>query len=400
MDVTLRASETLRHPTFDGTVPAFTSALTGRQPAEELGGRRDEFCTIGACGALGGDRRRGVAPAPNLDRIVMRPFQTPLARAVVFVTAIFVAGTIGYHILEDASWWDSFFMTVITVTTVGYEEEVPLSRGGEIFTSFLLLSGLGVLLFVATELSRLVVEGQFLGRVRRSRMIERMTKHEIVCGYGRMGRTVVEELQRAGRDVVVVERNADRVRGLQEAGVPVVSGDGTSEATLLLANIARARGLVSCLNDDAYNVYTVLTARSLNPGVFIVARATEEGAERRILHAGADRVVNPYHLGGTRIAHLVVKPAIVSFFDASLDETDLQLDQASVGTASPLNGLTLAQADAHSRWGLNTVTGQRKTEVHPSPSPSFTLLAGDVLVVFGRRDQILSFEHECGESVA
>ena len=132
-------------------------------------------------------------------------------------------------------------------------------------------------------------------------MIERMSKHEIVCGYGRMGRTVVEELQRAGRDVVVVERNADRVRGLQEAGMPVVSGDGTSEATLLLANIARARGLVSCLNDDAHNVYTVLTARSLNPDVFIVARATEEG--------------------------LVVKPAIVSFFDASLDGTDLQLDQ-------------------------------------------------------------------------
>ena len=231
-------------------------------------------------------------------------------------------------------------------------------------------------------------------------MIERMSKHEIVCGYGRMGRSVVEELQRAGREVVVVERNADRVRGLQEAGVPVVSGDGTSEATLLLANIARARGLVSCLNDDAHNVYTVLTARSLNPDVFIVARATEEGAERRILHAGANRVVNPYHLGGTRIAHLVVKPAIVSFFDASLDGTDLQLDQTSVGATSPLNGHTLAQADVRGRWGLNIVAVQRKHEVHPSPEPNFTLLAGDVLVVFGRRDQISNFEQECGDAVA
>ena len=286
----------------------------------------------------------------------MRPFQTPLARAVVFVTAIFVGGTVGYHVLEDASWWDAFFMTVITVTTVGYEEEVPHDRAHD--------------------------------------------QHEIFCGYGRMGRAVVEELQRAGRDVVVVERSADRVRALQEAGVPVVSGDATSEATLLLANIARARGLVSCLNDDAHNVYTVLTARSLNPEVFIVARTTEEGAERRILHAGADRVVNPYHLGGTRIAHLVVKPAIVSFFDASLDGTDLQLDQASVGSASPLNGHTLAQADLGGRWGLNIVAVQRKSDVHPSPAPSFTLLSGDVLVVFGRRDQISSFERECGDSVA
>ena len=341
------------------------------------GRRGDEFCTIGACCAPETDGRRGVAPAPNLDRVLMKSLQTPLARAAVFVTAIFVTGTIGYRVLEGASWWDSFFMTVITVTTVGYEEEVPLSRGGEIFTSVLLLSGLGVLLFVATELSRSVVEGQlrqFLGRVRRSRMIKRMSKHEIVCGYGRMGRTVVEELQRAGRDVVVVERNADRVRGLQEAGMPVVSGDGTSEATLLLANIARARGLVSCLNDDAHNVYTVLTARSLNPDVFIVARATEEG--------------------------LVVKPAIVSFFDASLDGTDLQLDQASVGAASPLSGHTLAEADVGGKWGLNIVAVQRKTEVHPSPKPGFTLLAGDVLVVFGRRDQISSFERECGDAVA
>ena len=231
-------------------------------------------------------------------------------------------------------------------------------------------------------------------------MLERMSKHEIVCGYGRMGRTVVEELQRAGRDVVVVERSADRVRALQEAGVPVVLGDGTSEATLLSAYIARARGVVSCLNDDAHNVYTVLTARSLNPGVFIVARATEEGAEQRILHAGANRVVNPYHLGGTRIAHLVVKPAIVSFFDASLDGTDLQLDQTSVGTTSPLNGHTLAQADVRGRWGLNIVAVQRKKEVHPSPELSFTLLSGDVLVVFGRRDQISRFERACGDSVA
>ena len=332
----------------------------------------------------------------------MRQFQTPLARAFVFVAGIFVAGTIGYRILEDASWWDSFFMTVITVTTVGYEEEVPLSRGGEIFTSILLLSGLGVLLFLATEISRSVVEGelrQFLGRVRRSRMIERMSNHEIVCGYGRMGRTVVEELQRAGRDVVVVERGADRVRRLQEEGVPVVSGDATSEATLLGANIALARGLVSCLNDDAHNVYTVLTARSFNPDVFIVARATEEGAEQRILHAGANRVVNPYQLGGTRIAHLVVKPAIVNFFDASLDGAEFQLDQTSVSPTSPLIDQTLAQSDVQQRRGLSVVAVQRAKRVLPSPAPDFTVAAGDVLVVFGRRDQIASFEKECGETV-
>ena len=333
----------------------------------------------------------------------MKLFEAPFVRAVVLMTAIFLAGTVGYHVLEDASWWDSFFMTVITVTTVGYEEEVPLSRGGEVFTTILIISGLGVLLFLVTELARSVVEGelrQFLGRVRRSRMIERMSKHEIVCGYGRMGRAVVEELQRAGREVVIVERGGERVRQLQEEGYAVVSGDATSEATLQSANITQARGLVSCLNDDAHNVYVVLTARSLNPDIFIVGRAAEEDAEKRIMNAGADRVVNPYRLGGTRLAHLVVKPAIVSFFDASLEGTDLQLDQTSVGASSPLVAHTLAQADVRTTWGLDVIAVQREAKVHRSPPADFRVEAGDVLVVFGRRDQILRFDQECGESVA
>ena len=147
--------------------------------------------------------------------------RTPIVRAVLLVAGVFIAGTIGYRVLENAPWWDAFFMTVITITTVGYEEEVSLSREGEIFTSFLILAGLGMLLFLLTELSRSVVEGelrQFLGRLRRSRMIERLTDHEIVCGYGRMGRAVVEELRRAGLTVVVVERSLDRVRQLAGGG--------------------------------------------------------------------------------------------------------------------------------------------------------------------------------------
>ena len=179
-----------------------------------------------------------------------------------------------------------------------------------------------------------------------------------------------------------------------------MSGDATSEATLRSANITQARGLVSCLNDDAHNVYVVVTARSLNPDIFIVGRATEEDSERRILNAGADRVVNPYRLGGTRLAHLVVKPAIVSFFDASLDGTDLQLDQTSVGASSPLVARTLAEADVGKTCDLDVVAVQREAKVHPSPPADFRVEVGDVLVVFGRRDQISRFDRECGESVA
>lgn len=157
---------------------------------------------------------------------------------------------------------------------------------------------------------------------------------------------------------------------------------------------------MSCLNDDAHNVYVVLTARAINPGIFIVGRATEEDAEQRILNVGADRVVNPYCLGGTRLAHLVVKPAIVSFFDASLEGTDFQLDQAAIGAASSLVAHTLAQAEVRKTWGVDVVAVQREAKVYQSPPSDFELEVGDVLVVFGRRDQIARFERECGESVA
>lgn len=163
-------------------------------------------------------------------------------------------------------------------------------------------------------------------------MIERMSGHEIVCGCGRMGSAVVDELRKAGRQVVVIDSRVSRMRELTERGLATVTGDATLEATLLSANVQHAHGLVCCLNDDAHNVYTVLTARALNSDLFIVARATEHGAEGRILQAGATRVVNPYHLGGARLAHLLVTPTVVSLFDASVDRFGNEGGQVSSGS--------------------------------------------------------------------
>lgn len=319
-----------------------------------------------------------------------------LVTATLLMAGIFLGGTVGYHLLEGAPWWEAFYMTVITLTTVGYEEVFPLSRRGEAFTIVLLLTGLGMFLLLATDVARTVIEGEIrhvFGRARRTRMIERLSGHDVVCGWGRMGRAVVEELRRAGRKVVVVERNVDRIRRLQDAGIPVVEGDATSDATLRAARIQKAHGLVSCVNDDAHNVYTVLTARALNPDLFIVARATEEEAADRIRQAGADRVVNPYQLGGTRLAHLVSKPAIVSFFDASLSKgEELQIDQVSVGATGPVTGRTLQEANLRQRWGIGVIAIQRAGKVIANPSSDVTLQEGDVLVVFGSLLEIQVFE--------
>lgn len=235
-----------------------------------------------------------------------------LFRATALVMGLFLAGAAGYRLVEGVPWWDAFYMTVITITTVGFGHVFPLSPAGEALTMALLGAGIGVFLFLASEVGRSIMEGElrrYLGHVRRVRMIERMSGHDIVCGYGRMGRAAVDALRGAGRQVVVIETRVEQAAELAAAGFPAVTGDATREAPLRAANVEKARGLVCCLADDAHNLYAVLTARSLNPRLVIAARAVGDGAERRMLQAGADEVVNPYRLGGARLAHLLVEPA-------------------------------------------------------------------------------------------
>ncbi len=322
-----------------------------------------------------------------------------LLSGLAILAGVFVAGTVGYHLIEGASFWDAFYMTAITLTTVGYREVFPLSRVGQGFTILLLVSGLGLLFFVALEVVRLLLEGElreFLGHARRSKMIERLSGHEVVCGWGRMGETVVEELLRQKRAVVVVERNPERLRRLREKAIPALEGDATNEATLRAAGVERARGLVACLHDDANNLYTVLTARSMNPNLFIVVRAGGDGAEDRMRRAGANRVVNPYQLGGTRLALLLVKPAVVDFLDLSLGPTgeELAIEQVRLAGVGPLCGVTLVDADLRKRWGIGVVAVQRGSQLHPNPDSDFRLDAGDVLVVLGPRDRLARFETE------
>lgn len=312
--------------------------------------------------------------------------------------AILLIGTLGYRFTEGLSLWEAFYRTVLTLTTVGYNEISSLSRSGQVLTLFLLFAGLGVILLVATEIGRSVVEGELreaLGQVRRSRMIESLSEHEIVCGWGRMGQAVVEELRRARREVVVVEHKPEKVARLRAAEIPVVHGDATSETALRAAGIERARGLVSCLNDDAHNVYTVLTARSINPQLFIVARAGEEGAETRLQRAGANRVVNPYQHGGARLAQLVVKPTVVDFLDFSMGAgkmPGLEFEQVRLAASSPLVGVTLSEADLRRKCGVGVVAVQRGPTLFPNPEPNLALHEGDVLVVLGVRDHLEEFE--------
>ena len=291
-----------------------------------------------------------VTEQPSADpraTVVATPYR--LARATALVLGLFIAGAAGYRLVEGVPWWDAFYMTVITITTVGFGHVFPLSPAGQALTVVLLGTGIGVFLFLASEVGRSIMEGElrrYLGHVRRVRMIERMSGHDVVCGYGRMGRAAVDALRRAGRPVVVIETRSELTEDLAEGGCPVVTGNATQEAALRAANVERASGLVCCLADDANNLYAVLTARSLNPDLVIVARAAGAGAEQRILQAGADEAVNPYRLGGARLAHLL-------FDSAGARRASSAVLPAPGGSSGPASGQTGASGPASDRASLS-----------------------------------------------
>jgi voltage-gated potassium channel len=238
------------------------------------------------------------------------------AVALLLLVLVTAGGTVGYVLVEGWSWWDAFYMTVITVTTVGYREVHTLSRAGEILTVLVLVAGVGTAFYAFTLIATIVVEGGLARRIRRrrmDRMIDELDGHFILCGFGRIGSVIADEFRQQDIPFVIVERDAERVQEALDRGMLVVEADASREEALRRLNIDRARGLVAAVGTDAENVYTILTARVLAPGLFIVGRAETEDAERKLRRAGADRVVSPYAIGAQQMAQTALRPAVVDF---------------------------------------------------------------------------------------
>ncbi|MFH2128339.1 MAG: potassium channel family protein, partial [Pseudomonadota bacterium] len=261
---------------------------------------------------------------------------------VVCSLSVVLMGTLGYRWLEDYTWLESIYMTIITVTTVGFGEVRPLSSSGRIFTMVLMLSGVGTILYLLTTLTQLVVEGklrELMGRRSLERAIRSLKDHYIVCGYGRIGALVTEMVREAGREVVVIDNNEEVTRRLEGEGIHYVLGSATEDESLLAAGVERAQGLIATVSSDADNVYIVLTAKDMRPDIFIIARATEPGSERKLKHAGADKVVSPYFIGARRIAQTVIRPSVADFIDLtfhSTTEQPLRMEELTVGAQAEL----------------------------------------------------------------
>ncbi len=235
----------------------------------------------------------------------------------IVITGVVTYGTVGYMIIEGWDFIDSLFMTVITLTTVGYSEIHEMDRAGRIFSIILILSGVGAMFYALGVGAKVLLEGEIrdiLGRKRLNKKIENLKNHYIVCGFGRMGSIICNELMQSNSPFVVIESSSELLADL-DADILSLQGDATQDSILKQAGIDKAKGLISVLSSDANNLYVVLSARGLNPDLRIVARASDEGAEQKLKRAGADNVVSPYYIGGLRIAHTLIKPAVVDFIE-------------------------------------------------------------------------------------
>ncbi len=319
-----------------------------------------------------------------------------LVGLVLLVLLLFV-GTLGYYLLEGWPLFDAFYMTVITISTVGFGEIHPLTSGGRLFTVFLILGGVGVAIYVFSAVTEVIVSGQIqnlLGRRRLEYKIETLRDHYIICGYGRIGHHICHIIAREV-PFVVLENDPERIKALEDDGFIYYQGDATNEDSLKKVGIERARGLVAVLGSDADNVYITLTARSLNPKLFIIARADEDHVVRKLQRAGADKVVSPYLIGARRMAMTILRPAVTDFLELATPEAnlELQLEEVRIRAQSDLVGKKLIESGIRQFSGAIILAVRKVTgEMVFNPPPDYILEAGDTLVALGDRKGLSRLE--------
>jgi voltage-gated potassium channel len=303
---------------------------------------------------------------------------------------VLVAGTVGY-LLFGFDLLDSVYQTVSTVTTLGFNSPHALDSGSKVFTIILILVGVGTALYTFSAVLEVLIEGHMRDLVRRRKMerdIARMSGHVIVCGWGRVGREVAQFLAGARRQVVVVDRDLER---MSEVPYASVHGDVTDDETLRQAGIERAATLVAALDTDADNLYVTVAARSMRPDLQIIARARSESSEPKLVRAGADRVVNPQQIGGDRMASFVTQPHVVDFIDVVMHDGTLEfrLEELAVSADSPLSGSTLRAAQLRERTGALVLAIRGPDGVFvTNPSPEYVIEASNVLISVGTAEQL------------
>jgi voltage-gated potassium channel len=322
-----------------------------------------------------------------------------LILVAVAIAAVLLGGTIGFVLIEGYPWFDAFYMTLITMTTVGYMEVHSLSHAGRVFNSFLMLFGVSILFLAVGAMTQTVIElelNQYFGKRRTRTMIAKLENHFILCGFGRVGRGAAEELRHAGAPFVVIDNREDRVERAMNSGFLAVLADASRDETLHEVGIDRARGLIATLASDADNLFLILTAKTLNPNLQLTSRVSEETSEAKMRRAGADYVFAPYTSTGHRMAQALLKPHVMQFLDFTTSMNvglNVGLEQVRVEPGCKFLGQTLRDLEIRRETGVIVLAVRRPTgEMFFNPPPESRLQAGDHLIAMGQPQGLRKLE--------
>jgi voltage-gated potassium channel len=305
-----------------------------------------------------------------------------------------MGGAIGYMVIEGWPFTDALYMTVITLSTVGYSEVQRLSPTGRMFNMVVIMLGVSLAFYLAGSIIQFMVEGrirEILGRRKLERRITAQKNHYVICGYGRVGSAVCEMLLLKRFDIVVIEQDPARVTRLNERDILHIAGDATDEENLIRAGVERARGLVAALKTDSDNVYVTLSARQLNPDLFIMARAGEEQAEKKMLAAGATKVVCPYRMGAHRMAQTILSPTVTDFLELTLMDAsrDIQMEEIFVDRSSKVTNIALQDSGIRQEFDLIIVAVKKAAgDMLFNPSSQTQLEAGDTVISIGEMENL------------
>jgi voltage-gated potassium channel len=328
-----------------------------------------------------------------MDRRIVR--RVGLIAGLIAFTLL--VGTLGFRLMEDYPLFDAFYMTLITITTVGYQELRPLSHAGRVFNSFLIFFGVTAMFVAVGAMTQTIIELQLqdrYGQRRKKRAIMRMKDHFIVCGFGRVGRNAAFELQRAGVPFLVIDRNEQRVERATQAGMLAILADATRDESLREAGVERARGFIAALATDADNVFVILSVKTLNPGLTVVTRASEEDSEEKLRRAGADTVFSPYSIAGHRLAQALVRPHVVQLLDFAGQAIglDVTMEQLRVEPEAMLRSHRLGDLVQREARLIVLAVGKPDGGMVFNPPVDMEVSAGDVLIVMGEQPNLRSLE--------
>jgi len=339
-----------------------------------------------------------VKESKSLDfRKYSGPFDRIIIPVLLVVIAVF-SGIIGYTLIGKMSFLDALYMTVITIATVGYREVQPLSPAGKIFTIFFIVFGVATVVYTAGTIIDFIIEGNIFGIRRRKRMeekIKHLKNHYIVCSFGRVGHQIVKELLKQNKDFVVIDQKESAAQELEALGVPYFIGNISDDILLEKAGVARAKVLFAAADSDVENVYVTLAAKVVNPNIFVVARAAHKETESKLKKAGADKVISPYFIAGSRMASMALNPVAVEFLDIATgsDNVEMWVREFKVDEKSPLAGKTLGQANIRKSTGAMVLSIKKSTgSFLLSPNSTSLIEAGDILIVLGTGDQLKCLE--------